>query len=1024
MRFLQTDFIVNWLKNFNIIFVTETHLYKKQIFDVKGFIPFHNAFTENDGVKKARGGLSCFIAPELMEYVKNVDRECTDNIFVTFEGGDTVFGSYIAPADSPYFNNEDFSPICNVIRKVDKKNVLIGGGDLNARIGDEKIKLPQQNYKYRINPDHIVNAHGEEVVQICESFKCYVLNNLDKGDRKFDGKFTFNKGGRTSQNDIIIANNVGLQNTDSFTIYDELNWNPSDHHPVSAEVEISISRSNIRIASSGDILTTAGEPEFRRRGRIKSERIDWEKYYNLIPHKLDRLQKKLETLEDETTLENLNTVIESLDNAFYKAAVTSTSNERPAGEAYCDKTSLDGDRSDVLKRIDAISRRKQIQMWNTITESKDPKVLWSGINWNGTSEGVTEQPDIDDLKKQFEMKSSTDDDSTLLCEVTGDSYVPQLDDRIDISEVIKGHESLKPDKSTGDRWVKQMIPAINLVFMTFLTTLMNIIFLNHLYPTLWRTTIVNAFYKFKGLRSMAKNYRGVTLVQLLSKLFDFVLLKRFLKWFVPADEQTAYTKGKSGSDHVFFMRCMSRYATKFKKKIFFIAIDFDGAFDRVSRSILIRKLILFGAGTVFTMCIAAIYMSTESEIFMGKEHRAYYLHAGIKQGLPLSPMLFLFYINDIFQFFEALHKGGTEILDKLNLLIHADDATLIATTREKAIAKLRTLLTYCNMNKIILQYTKCIFIAINGDETDRASLPFGETTIPNNDHIELLGSHLDESGNMKLDLERHYLKRYPSSVKYYNFLKSNVLAPLFVKLKVLEACVLSSLLHNCESFGNAYPTKIDKLYMKLIKSALKVRTSTPNELVLIETGLKPLKAIIYGREFNFYRKFKESLMVGGVRYQMMEAMMANPTDYIKHYMDLERRFESSEKIHEKFMEELRGSVRNKAEKERYKFMMYLKLNPELEKSPCLGSNEDPIVNDIIRFRLGSHYFPIETGRWCRKPRSERICGTCKVVGDEEHYVYHCPVLQRDGNMQRDFKFDWMDPEVMKLFKRMKEEELL
>ena len=105
------------------------------------------------------------------------------------------------------------------------------------------------------------------------------------------------------------------------------------------------------------------------------------------------------------------------------------------------------------------------------------------------------------------------------------------------------------------------------------------------------------------------------MVQLLSKLFDFVLLKRFLRWFTPADEQTAYTNGKSCSDHVFFMRRMSKYAIKFKQKLFFIAIDFDGAFDRVARSILVRKLVLFGAGSVFTLCIASIYICPQKVSF-------------------------------------------------------------------------------------------------------------------------------------------------------------------------------------------------------------------------------------------------------------------------------------------------------------------------------------------------------------------------------------------------------------------------
>ena len=242
---------------------------------------------------------------------------------------------------------------------------------------------------------------------------------------------------------------------------------------------------------------------------------------------------------------------------------------------------------------------------------------------------------------------------------------------------------------------------------------------------------------------------------------------------------------------------------------------------------------------------------------------------------------------------------------------------------------------------------------------------------------------------------------------------------------MLEACVLSSLLHNSETFGNIYPTKIEKLYMKLIKSALNVRTSTPNEIILIETGLRPLKATIYGRQLNFFRRFKQSLQVGGVRHQMLEEMLSNPSDYIKHYVELERKYNSSDQIHNEFTEAMKTSVRNKAERGRYKFAMYLKLNPSLERSPCLRPQSDPITKDIIRFRLGSHFLPIETGRWCRKPREERVCRTCGTVGDEEHYVYTCPLVERgDNNWRENFELDWLDPSVMRLFRRLKEEELL
>ena len=76
-------------------------------------------------------------------------------------------------------------------------------------------------------------------------------------------------------------------------------------------------------------------------------------------------------------------------------------------------------------------------------------------------------------------------------------------------------------------------------------------------------TIVNGIVKLKGLFPESKIYRPVSLVQLLSKLFDFILLDRFKKWFTPADEQTAYQEKKGGADHVFLLRCMLQHAKKY-----------------------------------------------------------------------------------------------------------------------------------------------------------------------------------------------------------------------------------------------------------------------------------------------------------------------------------------------------------------------------------------------------------------------------------------------------------------------------
>ena len=101
------------------------------------------------------------------------------------------------------------------------------------------------------------------------------------------------------------------------------------------------------------------------------------------------------------------------------------------------------------------------------------------------------------------------------------------------------------------------------------------------------------------------------------------------------------------------------------------------------------------------------------------------------------------------------------------------------------------------------------------------------------------------------------------------------------------------------------------------------------------------------------------------------------------------------------------------------------MDPDFKRSPYLNANVSAITLDIIRFRLGSHYFPIETGRWSRTRRNHRKCITCDVVGDEMHYVYKYSLINRDDVvLPENFLFDWNDENVVDLFRKLKSINLL
>ena len=86
---------------------------------------------------------------------------------------------------------------------------------------------------------------------------------------------------------------------------------------------------------------------------------------------------------------------------------------------------------------------------------------------------------------------------------------------------------------------------------------------------------------------------------------------------------------------------------------------------------------------------------------------------------------------------------------------------------------------------------------------------------------------------------------------------------------------------------------------------------------------------------------------------------------------------------------------------------------------------DKVGNGITKFRLGSHNLKIETGRWQRIPRNERLCSTCGVLGDEWHMFYDCVAISRvDLDLPTELSAMWDYSKVNTLFERVMEAELL
>ena len=97
------------------------------------------------------------------------------------------------------------------------------------------------------------------------------------------------------------------------------------------------------------------------------------------------------------------------------------------------------------------------------------------------------------------------------------------------------------------------------------------------------------------------------------------------------------------------------------------------------------------------------------------------------------------------------------------------------------------------------------------------------------------------------------------TIKYSNFCAKNYLAPLKVKLSVLQSCVVSPLCYICESWGERVPNELEAIFRMGIKTSLSIRFSTPNEITYLESGMYPLLCDIRKRQLKFWNNLNQNL---------------------------------------------------------------------------------------------------------------------------------------------------------------------
>ena len=188
--------------------------------------------------------------------------------------------------------------------------------------------------------------------------------------------------------------------------------------------------------------------------------------------------------------------------------------------------------------------------------------------------------------------------------------------------------------------------------LSLLVLLFNHVFDTGQYPSAWSVAIIVPIHK-SGDKDDPDNYRGVSLLSILGKVFAHILYKRLTLWADENDkiveEQSGFRAGHSTVDNMFVLYAIvQRYLLKKSGKVYICFVDFKKAFDTINRSVLWNVLRKSGVGGKMLRILQSMYISVRSCVRCPDNLTEFFeCPTGVRQGCVLSPTLFSFLINEL-----------------------------------------------------------------------------------------------------------------------------------------------------------------------------------------------------------------------------------------------------------------------------------------------------------------------------------------------------------------------------------------
>jgi hypothetical protein len=567
-------------------------------------------------------------------------------------------------------------------------------------------------------------------------------------------------------------------------------------------------------------------------------------------------------------------------------------------------------------------------------------------------------------------------------------------------------------------------------------------------PAVWKQARITPIFK-DGDPTDPGRYRMIAVNCVLYRLFANVLRHLVTEWCkvtkaVP-DTQFGFFPGRSTFHpclilhHAVHARWQSHRGEA--KRLYTAFIDFSQAYDHVRRSALWQHL--HNKLKMPSWMLSSIKGLYDQDMYVlvdgTTQSPPIYPNKGVKQGCPLSPLLFSLYCSDIHECWPHDTSHGVR-LDNTSLthLMFADDLALTSDTSGGVQCMLDRLHGYATRKHLYVNVSKSKVMVFRPARA-RATQPhifYAGQRLPVVDSFRYLGLHFDSQASLSHMAEQLRGGMY-GAVRDVHKLASEhgIDAYPEAMLHLYRAFVMPHAMFGCQVWGTEYLLENDCLSNPLqitlnsfYRSLLGLRKSVAGSIVLHELAQPPLqyywlRAIC--RCYNTMPLTGSDVMMQALRADASLAQrdpkcwssklnraLQSVLDQSDISLQADHTVLDNQQIFPAWRDRWQGRwLQHTSDprspdarmRETLTYAAWFKQGEGMQWKDLpvylSGTGHDG-WRCIAHFRLGNHGLRVETGRWTRIPYEQRVCNRCQEAGiehaqidDAHHFLFDC-VLTR------------------------------